>query len=284
MTKIFFTGATGAIGARLLPLLIENGHEVVATTRTPSKQDALRAAGATPVVVDGLDREAVLAAVADAAPDVIVHHMTALTGVTFTDFERELATTNRLRTEGIDTLLETGVRVIAQSYGQWRYDGPGPLHTEDERIEAPAPSMAGTADAVRHLESAVAGAGGVALRYGIFRGPGTGFEYLLGMPIFGDGSGVWSFIHVDDAAAATLAAIEHDKPGIYNIADDQPLPVAEWLPALAGTDPQRLPLDGAPESFAYMHTRIQGLSNAKAKRELGWSPRHASVLKGARPL
>ncbi len=280
MTKIFFAGATGAIGARLLPLLVSNGHEVVAMTRTPSKQDALRAAGATPVVADGLARDAVLAAVEKASPDVIVHQMTALTGVTFADFEHELATTNRLRTEGIDILLETGVRVIAQSYGQWRYDGPGPLHTEDERIEDPAPTMVSTADAVRHLESAVTGAGGTALRFGIFNGPGTGFEYLLGMPIFGDGSGVWSFIHVDDAAAATLAAIENDKPGVYNIADDRPMPVAEWLPALADTDPQRVPLEGAPESFAYMHTRIQGLSNAKAKRELDWSPRHASVLNG----
>ena len=123
--------------------------------------------------------------------------------------------------------------MIAQSYGQWRYDGPGPLHTEDERIEDPAPSMVATADAVRHLESAVTAAGGTALRFGIFNGPGTGFEYLLQMPIFGDGSGVWSFIHVDDAAAATLAAIEHDKPGVYNIADDRPMAVAEWLPALA---------------------------------------------------
>jgi nucleoside-diphosphate-sugar epimerase len=282
MTKIFLTGATGAIGTRLLPLLVENGYEVVAMTRSPAKQDALRTAGATPVVADGLDRDAVLAAVADAQPDVIVHQMTALTGVTFADFERELATTNRLRTEGVDTLLETGIRVIAQSYGQWRYDGPGPLHGEDERIVTPPAVMQPTADAVRHLESAVTAKGGTALRYGIFNGPGTGFEHLLGMPIFGDGSGVWSFIHVDDAAAATLAAIEQDKPGVYNIADDGPLPVAEWLPALAPAEPARVPLDQAPESFAYMHTQIQGLSNAKAKRELGWSPRFE--LKGARPL
>ena len=280
MTKIFFAGATGALGSALLPKLIANGYDVVAMTRTPAKQDALRAAGATPVVADGLDRDAVLAAVAEAEPDVIVHQMTALTGVTFADFQRELATTNRLRTEGVDTLLETGVRVIAQSYGQWRYDGPGPLHTEDEQIQAPPASMASTADAVRHLEAAVTRAGGTALRYGIFNGPGTGFEYLLGMPIFGDGAGVWSFIHIDDAADATLAAIEHPKPGVYNIADDKPLPVATWLPALADTAPQHIPLDQAPESFAYMHTRIQGLSNAKAKRELGWSPRHASVLNG----
>jgi nucleoside-diphosphate-sugar epimerase len=276
MTKIFLTGATGAIGARLTPLLVENGYDIVAMTRSPAKQDALREAGATPVIADGLDRDAVLAAVANAEPDVIVHQMTALTGVTFTDFERELAATNRLRTEGVDTLLETGVRVIAQSYGQWRYDGPGPLHTEDERIDPDMPaSMVSTADAVRHLESAVTDAGGTALRYGIFHGPGTGFEQLLGMPIFGDGSGVWSFAHVDDAAAATLAAIETGVAGVFNIADDEPLAVAEWLPALAGTDPQRLPLDGAPESFAYMHNRLQGLSNEKAKRELGWSPRHS---------
>jgi nucleoside-diphosphate-sugar epimerase len=279
MTKIFLAGASGAVGARLTPLLVENGYDVVAMTRTPAKQDALREAGATPVVADGLDREAVLAAVEAAAPDVIVHQMTALTGVTFADFENELATTNRLRTEGVDTLLATGVRVIAQSYGQWRYDGPGPLHTEDERIDpAPPPSMASTAGAVRHLESAVTAAGGTALRFGIFHGPGTGFEQLLGMPIFGDGSGVWSFTHVDDAAAATLAAIERDVSGVYNIADDDPLPVAQWLPALAGAEPDRFPLEAAPESFAYMHTRIQGISNAKARRELGWSPRHSSLL------
>jgi nucleoside-diphosphate-sugar epimerase len=274
MTKIFLTGATGAIGTRLLPMLVENGYEVVAMTRSPAKQDALRTAGATPVIADGLDRAAVLAAVAEAQPDVIVHQMTSLTGVTFADFERELATTNRLRTEGIDTLLETGIRVIAQSYGQWRYDGPGPLHTEDERIDTPPSTMQRTAEAVRHLESAVTAKGGTALRYGIFNGPGTGFEHLLQMPIFGDGSGVWSFIHVDDAAAATLAAIEQDKPGVYNIADDKPLPVAEWLPALAPAEPTRVPLEQAPESFAYMHTKIQGLSNEKAKRELGWSPRY----------
>jgi nucleoside-diphosphate-sugar epimerase len=273
MTKIFLTGATGAIGARLTPLLVENGYDVVAVTRSPAKQDALREAGATPVVADALNREGLLAAVEAAAPDLIVHQMTALTGVTFTDFERELALTNRLRTEGTDKLLATGVRVIAQSYGQWRYDGPGPLHSEDERIDPVLPaSMASTAAAVRHVESAVTRAGGTALRFGIFHGPGTGFEHLLGMPIFGDGSGVWSFIHVDDAAAATLAAIEHGKPGVFNIADDHPMPVAEWLPALA--EPERVPLEAAPESFAYMHTQIQGLSNEKAKRELDWSPRY----------
>ena len=280
--RIFLTGATGAIGSHLLPLLIDNGHDVVAMTRSPAKREALRAAGATPVVADGLDREAVLAAVAEAKPDVIVHQMTALTGVTFADFVRELETTNRLRTEGVDTLLETGVRVIAQSYGQWRYDGPGPLHAEDERILDPAPSMLPTADAIRHLESAVSAAGGTALRYGIFNGPGTGFENLLAMPIFGDGSGVWSFIHVADAAAAALAAIESDVSGVFNIADDEPLPVAEWLPALAANEPLRLPPEEAPESYAYLHTRIQGMSNEKAKRELGWSPRHGSVLAAAR--
>ncbi|HEX6024276.1 MAG TPA: NAD(P)-dependent oxidoreductase [Solirubrobacter sp.] len=276
MTKIFLTGATGAIGARLTPMLVENGYDVVAVTRSPAKQDALRALGATPIVADGLDREGMLAAVEQTAPDVIVHQMTALTGVTFTDFERELETTNRLRTEGVDTLIATRVRVIAQSYGQWRYLGPGPLHTEDEQIDPDMPaSMVSTADAVRHLESAVTAAGGTALRYGLFHGPGTGFEHLLAMPIFGEGTGVWSFAHIDDAAAATLAAIENDVSGVFNIADDEPLPVAEWLPALAPSEPARLPLEGAPESFAYMHNRIQGISNEKAKRELGWSPRHS---------
>jgi 2-alkyl-3-oxoalkanoate reductase len=279
MTKIFFAGASGALGARLIPLLVQNGHDVVAMTRTPSKQDALAALGARPVVADGLDARGVLAAVADAAPDVILHQMTALSGITFQDFERELATTNRLRTEATDTLLSTGVPMIAQSYGQWRYTGPGPLHSEDERHDPELPaSMASTVDAIRYLESTVTAAGGTVLRFGFFYGPGTGFTDLLGMPLIGDGSGVWSFIHVDDAAAATLAAIEHRTPGVYNIADDEPLPVRAWLPKLAGTQPDRVAPDAAPDVFAYLQTRIQGLSNAKARRELGWSPRHASLL------
>ena len=288
--KIFFAGATGALGSRLVPLLVERGYDVVAMTRSPAKQDALRAAGAEPVVADGLDRDAVLAAVKRAAPDVVLHQMTGLADVTsFKDFDEVLAATNRLRVEGTDILLEAaraaGARVIAQSYGQWRYDGPGPLHSEDEPLEPDPPaSMASTAVAVRHVESAVSAAAGTALRYGLFYGPGTGFEYLLGMPLIGDGSGVWSFIHTDDAAAATLAAIERGQPGVYNVVDDTPVAIREWLPTLAAEPPARLSaadaLPVAGEAMVHLHTRIRGLSNAKARRELEWAPAHASVYDG----
>jgi nucleoside-diphosphate-sugar epimerase len=288
--KIFFAGATGALGSRLVPLLVERGYDVVGMTRSPGKAEALRAAGVEPVVADGLDRAAVLAAVRLAAPDVVLHQMTDLADVTsFADFDGALAATNRLRIEGTDIMLEAaraaGARLIAQSYGQWRYDGPGPLHTEDERLEPdPPPSMARTAAAVRHLESSVTAAAGTVLRYGFFYGPGTGFEYMLGMPLIGDGTGVWSFIHTDDAAGATLAALERGAPGVYNVADDTPVPLGEWLPRLAPEPPVRLSeAEGVPvagEAMVHLHTRIHGLSNAKARRELDWAPAHASVFDG----
>jgi nucleoside-diphosphate-sugar epimerase len=288
--KIFFAGATGALGSRLVPLLVERGYDVVAMTRSPGKVDALRAAGAEPVVADGLDRDDVFAAVARAAPDVVLHQMTGLADVTsFKDFDEALAATNRLRIEGTGILLEAaraaGARVIAQSYGQWRYAGPGPLHTEDEPLEPDPPAaMTRTAGAVRHLESAVTAAAGTVLRYGFFYGPGTGFEHMLGMPLIGAGTGVWSFIHTDDAATAALAAIERGAPGVYNVADDTPVPIGEWLPRLAPEPPLRLSeadaLPVAGEAMVHLHTRIQGLSNAKARRELDWAPARAGIYDG----
>ena len=306
--RIFLAGATGAIGGRLVPLLLEAGHEVTGTTRSPAKADMLRAAGAEPVIADGLDRDAIVAAIAAARPDAIVHQLTALGDLTsLRNLDGAFALTNRLRTEGTDNLLagarEAGTRrFIAQSFTGWPYARTGgPVKTEDDPLDPdPVPSMSKTLTAIRRLEQTVTQAGGIALRYGGFYGPGTGLtpggdqvELIRKrrFPIVGDGGGVWSFIHIDDAAAATLAALERGTPGaIYNVVDDDPAPVREWLPALAAAagakPPRRLPRwlarVVAGESVATMMTEIRGASNAKAKRELGWEPAHPSWREGFR--
>jgi len=306
--RIFLAGATGAIGGRLVPLLLEAGHEVTGTTRSPAKADMLRAAGAEPVIADGLDRDAIVAAIAAARPDAIVHQLTALGDLTsLRNLDAAFALTNRLRTEGTDNLLagarEAGTRrFIAQSFTGWPYARTGgPVKTEDDPLDPdPVPSMSKTLAAIRRLEQTVTQAGGIALRYGGFYGPGTGLtpggdqvELIRKrrFPIVGDGGGVWSFIHIDDAAAATLAALERGTPGaIYNVVDDDPAPVREWLPALAAAagakPPRRLPRwlarVVAGESVATMMTEIRGASNAKAKRELGWEPAHPSWREGFR--
>jgi nucleoside-diphosphate-sugar epimerase len=306
--RIFLAGATGAIGGRLVPLLLEAGHEVTGTTRSPAKADMLRAAGAEPVIADGLDRDAIVAAIAAARPDAIVHQLTALGDLTsLRNLDGAFALTNRLRTEGTDNLLagarEAGTRrFIAQSFTGWPYARTGgPVKTEDDPLDPdPVPSMSKTLAAIRRLEQTVTQAGGIALRYGGFYGPGTGLtpggdqvELIRKrrFPIVGDGGGVWSFIHIDDAAAATLAALERGTPGaIYNVVDDDPSPVREWLPALAAAagakPPRRLPRwlarVVAGESVATMTTEIRGASNAKAKRELGWEPAHPSWREGFR--
>jgi len=306
--RIFLAGATGAIGGRLVPLLLEAGHEVTGTTRSPAKADMLRAAGAEPVIADGLDRDAIVAAIAAARPDAIVHQLTALGDLTsLRSLDGAFALTNRLRTEGTDNLLagarEAGTRrFVAQSFTGWPYARTGgPVKTEDDPLEPdPVPSMSKTLAAIRRLEQTVTQAGGIALRYGGFYGPGTGLtpggdqvELIRKrrFPIVGDGGGVWSFIHIDDAAAATLAALERGTPGaIYNVVDDDPAPVREWLPALAAAagakPPRRLPRwlarVVAGESVATMMTEIRGASNAKAKRELGWEPAHPSWREGFR--
>ena len=308
--KVFVAGATGAVGRRLVPLLIAQGHSVVGMTRAPEKAEPLRALGAEPAVADALDRDAVMEAVAGARPDAVIHQLTALTGLkSFRRFDRDFAMTNRLRTEGIDHLLEAAraagaQRLVAQSYGNWNYrpTGDGPKAEEDPLDPDPPANQAETLAAIRYLEQAVTGAqgiDGIALRCGNFYGPGTALA-LDGdlvelvrkrrLPIIGDGGGVWSFAHVDDVATATIAALERGAPGIYNVADDEPAPVAEWLPELArqvgGKPPRRVPVwlgrIAAGEVGVSMMTRIRGASNGKAKRELGWQPRYASWREGFR--
>jgi nucleoside-diphosphate-sugar epimerase len=306
--KILVAGATGALGRQLVPLLAAGGHEVTGMTRSESKRDLVRELGATPIVADALDPDAVAHAVAQSEPEVIVHQLTALSGsLDLRHFDRDLALTNRLRTEATDHLLAAGRavgigRFVAQSYAGWPYARSGPLvKTEEDPLDpTPAEAMRRSHDAIRHLEEAVTGADwteGIVLRYGGFYGPGTsiapGGEHVelirkRKFPVVGDGAGVWSFIHIADAAEATVAAIEHGHRGIYNVVDDDPAPVAEWLPTLArelgGKPPRHVPrwlgrlLAG--EAATVMMTEVRGASNAKAKRELGWDPRHRSWREG----
>ncbi len=307
--RIFVAGATGAVGRRLVPMLVERGHEVTGTTRTPAKGDALRRMGADAAVVDALDAAAVKEAVSDAAPEVVVHELTAIPPTFDTRrFDDAFADTNRLRTEGTDNLIAAAAaagvrRIVAQSYAAWPYERRGgPVKTEDEPLDDDPPvAVRRTLAAIRHLESATLGSGldGVVLRYGAFYGPGSSIGEggsVLGLvrrrwfPVVGSGAGIWSFAHVDDVADATAAAIERGVPGIYNVADDEPAPVAEWLPALAeaiGALPPRhvpvwlaRPLIG--EVGVSMMTEIRGASNAKMKRELGWTPRYATWREGFR--
>jgi nucleoside-diphosphate-sugar epimerase len=298
--KVFVAGATGAIGKRLIPLLVEAGHQVFGMTRSSYKSEQIRASGATPVVADALDREAVRRAVCGAAPDVIVHELTAIPDkLDIRRFDQVFATTNRLRTEGLDYLLaaaqEAGCRrIVAQSYAGWMYAREGgPVKTEEDRLDPNPPAgIRGTFEALRYLENAVtklSGMTGIALRYGSFYGPGNTLGSGGAMvneirkrriPIVGSGGGVWSFIHIDDAARATARALEAGSSGIYNIVDDEPAPVSEWLPALAkavgAKPPLRIPawlgrlLVG--RHGVIMMTEVRGASNAKAKRELSWQP------------
>jgi nucleoside-diphosphate-sugar epimerase len=306
--KVLVAGATGALGKQLVPRLVASGHEVAGTTRQGSKRGAVEALGATPIVLDALDPDAVAAAVAGLEPDVIVHELTALSGsLDLRRFERDLEPTNRLRTEATDHLLAAGravgvSRFVAQSYAGWPFAREGAsVKTEDDPLDpAPPESMRSAHDAIRHLEEAVTGAEwteGVVLRYGGFYGPGTsldaGGEHVEAIrsrkfPVVGDGAGVWSFVHIEDAAEATAIAVERGRRGIYNIVDDEPAPVSEWLPAAAATfgakPPRHVPrLVGrvlAGEAATVMMTEIRGASNAKAKRELGWQPRHPSWREG----
>jgi 2-alkyl-3-oxoalkanoate reductase len=294
---VFLAGATGAVGRALIRQLIDHGHTVTGTTRTPEKAEALRAIGATPVVVDGLDRDAVIAAVTAARPDAIVHEMTALTDLSdMRHLERTFALTNRLRTEGTDNLLAAaraaGVeRVVAQSYAGWPYArSGGPVKTEDDPLDPDPPAqLRTTLDAIRHLEREVTAFGGVVLRYGGFYGPGTsiapgGSQWSMvherKFPVVGDGAGVWSFVHIEDAAAATVAALEHYTPGeVFNVVDDEPAAMRDWLPVLASAigapPPRHVPRWVARMLGAHvvaMATEIRGASNAKARALLDWSP------------
>ena len=298
--RVFVAGASGAIGSRLVPQLIDRGHEVIGTSRSPAGGERVRALGAEPVALDLLDARAVREAVLEAAPDAIAHQATALANVRWSRrFDRTFAATNRLRTEGTDALLaaarEAGVRrFVAQSFASARYARTGGMvKAEDDPLDpAPVRSTRATNAAMRHLDRAVTGAGGIALRYGGFYGAAN--DGLLEpvrkrqFPIVGDGGGVSSFIHLDDAAAATVLALEHDGAGIYNIVDDEPAAVRDWLPVLAsvlGAEPPRhfprwLARLFAGDAAVMMGTESRGASNAKAKRELGWEPRYPSWREG----
>lgn len=308
--KVFVAGGSGAIGWRLVPQLVAGGYDVVAMTRDESKAARLRGIGAQPVIADAFDRDSVVRAVTIAEPEVVIHQLTGLTGLkSFKKFDREFALTNRLRTEGTDNLLAGALaagtrRVVAQSYGSWNYERTGSaVKTEEDPFDPDPPAwQAKTLEAIRYVEDAVLkapGIEGVALRYGNFYGPGTNID--LGgtiveqirkrqFPIIGNGAAIWSFIHMDDAASATIAAMEHASPGVYNIADDEPAPVADWLPELAAAIGAKRPMHvpvwlgrlAAGEVGVSMMTRIRGASNTKAKRELGWKPCYPSYREGFR--
>jgi len=306
--KILVAGATGALGKQLVPRLLAAGHQVVGMTRSESKRDALRALGATALVADALDPIQVARAVAQASPEAIIHELTALSGrLDLRRFDRAFAQTNRLRTEATDHLLSAGRalgvrRFLAQSFAGWPYAREGAAVKDEQQPFDPNPPEAvrDLLAAIRHLEEAVIGAEwteGIVLRYGGFYGPGTSLDGPESeqveairkrlFPLIGDGAGVWSFIHIEDAAEATLAALERGRRGIYNIVDDEPARATDWLPALAHSlgakPPRRVPrwlgrlLGG--EALAIMMTELRGASNAKAKRELGWQPRHPSMVR-----
>jgi nucleoside-diphosphate-sugar epimerase len=301
--RVLVAGATGAIGKELVPRLVDAGHEVFAMIRSESSKARAAQLGAVPVIADALDRAEVEAAVRQTAPEVVVHQLTAIGRIDTRHFERSFAATDRLRIEGTDNLLAAaraaGVRrFVAQSNGAFTYARTGgPVKNEQDPLDpSPVHQMGSMIAAIGHLEKAVLGAAwieGVVLRYGAFYGPGTSmapgseqFEMIRKrkFPVVGDGGGVWSFIHVDDAAAATVAAIEHGAPGVYQVVDDEPAPVREWLPALAGAlgakPPRRVPRWvgrlAAGKAATVMMTELRGAANDKAKRELGWRPRYPS--------
>jgi nucleoside-diphosphate-sugar epimerase len=298
--RVLVIGAGGAIGSRIVPQLVDRGHEVIGTSTSPGNADRLRVLGAEPMVLDLLDPVGVRKAVLVTKPDAIINQATALTDVQFSkNLDRSFELTNRLRREGTDALLAAAreaevSRVVAQSYASLRYarDG-GPVKTEDDPLDAvPVEGMRETSAAMTYLDEAVTGAGGIALRYGAFYGADD--DALIEpvrkrqFPIVGEGGGVSSFIHLDDAAAATVLALEQDGPAIYNIVDDEPAPVREWLPVLAealgAKPPRRFPVwlarMFAGELGVMMGTEVRGASNAKAKRELAWTLRYPSWRQG----
>lgn len=300
--RVFVAGGTGVIGRRLVPRLVARGHQVTATTTTAAKLDLLAGLGATGVVMDGLDAGRVGAAVAAARPDVIVQQMTAIDNsqpVT-TDPDRYFATTNRLRTEGTDNLLAAagafGVsHVVAQGHASWNGDRRGGwVKTEEDPLTTQAgPRFRKAAEALLHLEDVVVGAGGTVLRYGGFYGPGATDDQVMMVrerkyPLVGKGTGYMSWVHVDDAANATVLAVERRPGGVFNIVDDEPAPASEWLPYLAtcagGEPPEAVPealtRELVGEFAVILMTEGRGFSNAKARRELGWTPRYPSWRQG----
>ena len=313
--KIFVAGASGVLGRALVPQLVGRGHEVLGMTRSASKQDLVRGLGARPVVADALDADAVAQAVASAEPEVIVHQLTALSGklsardMRHPERSSMAMMTNRLRTEATDHLLAAGRavgarRFVAQSFVafRWARTGGSVLTEADPVDDNPPAALRAPLVGILHVERTVATiewGEGLVLRYGGFYGPGTAISRAPDapmaapickrwFPIIGDGGGVWSHVHIDDAAAATVAAVEGGEPGIYNIVDDDPAPVREWLPVLASAldakPPRRIPRWlgrlAAGEAATLMMTESRGASNEKAKRELGWQPSYASWRQG----
>jgi nucleoside-diphosphate-sugar epimerase len=306
--RVLVAGATGAIGRRLVPKLRAAGHEVIGMIRSAEREDALRALGALPAIADALDARAVRDAMQTARPDAVIHQLTSLPRrIDPRKIERDFVLNDRLRSEGtrnlVDAAQESGAkRILAQSIAFAYAPGPlGTIHTERDPLylDSPPKAFARSAKAVDDLERAVLGAGGLVLRYGYFYGPGSSIarDGAVGediarrrLPVIGGGGGVWSFIHVDDAADATVAALTHGASGAYNIVDDDPAPVSDWVPALAqaldAPRPMRIPaLLARPLAGSYglmTMTRAQGASNELAKRELGWQPAHASWREGFR--
>jgi 2-alkyl-3-oxoalkanoate reductase len=309
--KVFVAGATGALGKQLVPMLVSQGHEVTGMTRTPAKRELIQQMGARPAIADAFDPEAVAQAVAEAEPEAVVHELTDLTGTFARNIDKSFATTNRLRTEGLDHLLAaakaTGARrFVAQSFAGWPSEPTGgPVKTEEDPLQQhPPKTVTESLAAIRHVEDTVThadGLDGLALRYGGFYGPGTSLAadppgeltemiQKRRVPIIGDGSGIWSLVHIEDAASATAAALERGAPGVYNVVDDDPVPVRELMPELArqlgAKPPRHLPrwvgrLAGG-EAGVMMMTEIRGATNEKAKRELGWEPRYPSWRQGFR--
>jgi nucleoside-diphosphate-sugar epimerase len=307
--RVLVAGATGAMGKQLVPRLADAGHEVFAMVRSDSSKARAAQLGAVPVIADALDRAEVEAVVHEVAPEVVVHQLTAIGDIDTRHFERSFAATNRLRTVGTDNLLAAaravGVRrFVAQSNGAFTYARTGgPVKNEQDPLDgSPVRQMRSMITAIAHLEKAVLGADwteGIVLRYGAFYGPGTSMApgseqfqmiHKRRFPVVGDGGGVWSFVHVADAAEATVAAVENGGRGVYNIVDDDPAPVAEWLPELAAMlgakKPMRVPRFigrlAAGRAGVVLMTELRGASNAKAKRELGWCPAHSSWRQGLR--
>lgn len=297
--RVFVAGATGAIGRFLVPELVRAGHDVVALVRDAARVGEVESMGAGAAVADAFDSEALTAAIVKSGPRVVIHQLTALAGVgNFKKFAEEIEPTNRLRTEVTDALIAAAgaagaTRFIAQSFCGWPYirEG-GSVKTEEDPFDPDPPAQfAGALRAIRHLEDSVmhaAGLEGIVLRYGMLYGPGTTIAAdgeivrlvkMRQLPIIGGGGGVWSFVHVDDASKATVAAVSRGRAGIHNIVDDEPAPVATWLPHLAAVlgarSPRRIPAwlgrMAVGDAGVSMMTRNRGASNAKAKRELGWT-------------
>jgi nucleoside-diphosphate-sugar epimerase len=299
--RVLVIGASGAIGIHLTRQLTEQGQEVTGTCRSAAKEARIRAAGAAPLVLDVLDAAATRTAVLQVRPDAVICQATALAGMRFgRSLDKTFAPTNRLRTTGTDNVIaaarSAGVRkLLVQSFAPYRYASPGPVASEDDPLLAEPPaSAAQTFAAMAHLDQAVTAAGGIALRYGGFYGEPDQMTAAVAKrqyPLVGDGRGMMSFIHLQDAAAATVLALEADGPAIYNVTDDEPAPMREWLPVLAAAlgarPPRRVPewagrlIMGAGLD---MLTQARGADNAKAKKELGWTPRYPTWREGFRTI